>query len=167
MYLQELANARREVHHNTYQSMPSQPCVHCLRLAVLPAFGSKWLLPRLKDFYIARPGVTIHLYFLPHIEALDFNASEVQAAIYVGLGGWHDLTIDLLKTEELVVIANPLLSYAKHRHSEQRVRYAPEHEPASKLQGYSVHYSHERHPNLTRAGIGPIHCLCVDLSIGR
>ncbi|PTU03950.1 LysR family transcriptional regulator, partial [Pseudomonas sp. HMWF031] len=92
-----------------------------MRLAVLPAFGSKWLLPRLKDFYIAHPGVTIHLYFLPHIEALDFNASEVQAAIYVGVSGWHDLTIDLLKAEELVVIASPLLNYTQHVHSEQRV----------------------------------------------
>ena len=95
--LHELASALREIRHNTSQSMPIQPCINSLRLAVLPVFGSKWLLPRLKDFYFEHPGMTIHLYFMPHVEALDFNASEVEAAIYVGAGERHNLTIDLLK----------------------------------------------------------------------
>lgn len=119
--LQELASALREIRYSTFQSMPIQPCINSLRLAGFPAFGSKWLLPRLKIFCFAHPGMTLHLYFMPHVEALDFNATEVDAAIYVGVGGRHVLAIDLLKAEELVVIASPLLNNAQHVHSEQRI----------------------------------------------
>lgn len=81
MYQRELAEALGQIRSATLQAMAFGSGIHSLRLATLPTFGSKWLLPRLKDFYTAHPGMTVHLH--SRIESIDFDTSEIDAAIVV------------------------------------------------------------------------------------
>ncbi|AEQ50400.1 LysR family transcriptional regulator [Pelagibacterium halotolerans] len=59
-----------------------------LSLAILPAFGTRWLAPRLGDFLAAHPGVTLNLS--TRIRPIDFTAERFDAMIYFGAGDAPD-----------------------------------------------------------------------------
>lgn len=50
-----------------------------LRLAVLPTFASRWLIPRLRDFRKIMPNVTFDI--ISRLEAIDFDNEPFDAAI--------------------------------------------------------------------------------------
>ncbi|OXH92509.1 LysR family transcriptional regulator [Burkholderia multivorans] len=89
----------------TLQAMSHQAGAGTLRLATLPTFGSKWLLPHLHDFYAAHPGVTVHLH--SRIGNIDFHVDDLDAAIAVGTGDWPGLHAHRLYNEFLIAIASP------------------------------------------------------------
>lgn len=104
-YAAELGAALGRIRAATLQAMSHQGEGGALRLATLPTYGSRWLLPRLQDFYRAHPGVTVHLH--SRIGPIDFQAEEIDAAITVGSGDWPDLRAHCLHNEQLVAIASP------------------------------------------------------------
>ncbi|WP_200843919.1 LysR substrate-binding domain-containing protein [Pantoea sp. 18069] len=104
-YAAELGAGLGRIRAATLQAMSHQEGGGALRLATLPTHGSKWLLPRLHDFYRAHPGVTVHIH--SRIGHIDFNAEEIDAAITVGTGDWPDLRAHCLHNEFLVAIASP------------------------------------------------------------
>jgi DNA-binding transcriptional LysR family regulator len=105
-YAAEVVAALGRIRAATLQAMSHQEGGGALRLATLPTYGSKWLLPRLHDFYRAHPGVTLHIH--SRIGHIDFNAEEIDAAITVGgAGDWPDLRAHCLHNEFLVAIASP------------------------------------------------------------
>lgn len=55
-----------------------------LSLAILPAFGTRWLAPRLGRFLSSQPGITINLS--TRIRPVDFSAERFDAMIYFGPG---------------------------------------------------------------------------------
>lgn len=105
IYAHELGLALAHVRSATLQLVASQSGQGTLRLATLPTFGSKWLLPRLHAFYTANPGMLIHLH--SRIRPVDFETSEIDAAITVGSGEWPGLIAHRLHTEALALIAKP------------------------------------------------------------
>ncbi|MCD2513157.1 LysR substrate-binding domain-containing protein [Comamonas endophytica] len=104
-YAAELAAALGRIRAATLQAMSYQSGGGVLRLATLPTFGSKWLLPRLQGFYEEHPGTTVHIH--SRIGHIDFNAEEIDAAITVGAGDWPGLTAHRLHNEFLIAIASP------------------------------------------------------------
>ncbi|KWF05311.1 LysR substrate-binding domain-containing protein [Burkholderia pseudomultivorans] len=104
-YFAELSGALGRIRGATLQAMSHQAGAGTLRLATLPTFGSKWLLPHLHDFYAAHPGVTVHLH--SRIGNVDFHLDEIDAAITVGAGEWPGLRAHRLYNEFLVAIASP------------------------------------------------------------
>jgi DNA-binding transcriptional LysR family regulator len=77
-------------------------------LAVLPTFGSKWLLPRLHGFYAQHTSVQLHIH--SRIGRVDLDKSGMDAFIGVGDGHWPGSTSHLLLNEELVPIISPELA---------------------------------------------------------
>jgi len=104
-YFIELSAALGRIRGATLQAMSHQSGGGALSLATLPTFGSKWLLPHLHDFYQAHPGVTVNLH--SRIGPIDFDLTEIDAAITVGTGDWPDLKAHRLYNELLVAIARP------------------------------------------------------------
>lgn len=102
LYQRELSEALGRIRGATLQALAYQSGVGTLRLATLPTFGSKWLLPRLNDFYKAHPGMLVHLH--SRIEAIDFDTSEIDAAIGVASRDLPGLISHRLHAEELLVI---------------------------------------------------------------
>ncbi|ARP85155.1 LysR substrate-binding domain-containing protein [Bordetella genomosp. 9] len=113
LYLRELAPALERIRGATLQALAFQSGHGTLRLATLPTFGSKWLLPRLHRFYAAHPGTLIHLH--SRIRPFDFNTSDIDAAIAVGSGDWPDLAAHRLHTEHHVLIGSPDIVTPKFR----------------------------------------------------
>ena len=105
LYQREMSEALGRIRSATLQAMAYQSGEGSLRLATLPTFGSKWLLPRLHDFYQQHPGMLVHIN--SRIEAIDFETSGIDAAIVVGNADVPGLVCHRLHAEELLVILSP------------------------------------------------------------
>jgi len=107
-YLHELSPALGRIRSATLQAIAFQSGIGALHLALLPTFGSKWLLPRLENFYLEHPGMRIHIH--SRIGTPDFVTSELDAAICAGVGPFPGLVAHRLLAEELLVVAPPNLA---------------------------------------------------------
>lgn len=105
LYQRELSETLGRIRSATLQALAHQSGVGTLRLATLPTFGSKWLLPRLNTFYADHPGMLVHIH--SRIEAINFDTSEIDAAIGVAHHDLPGLVCHRLHAEELVVILPP------------------------------------------------------------
>lgn len=78
-----------------------------LRLAVLPSFGTAWLIPRLAGFRAGAPTVTLDVSSRLH--AVDFGVDPFDAAIQRGAQRPAGSRAEVLMPERLVVVAAPAL----------------------------------------------------------
>lgn len=76
-----------------------------LRLAILPTFGTRWLMPRIPRFVRRHPDVTLH--FSTRIGQFDLAAEGIDAAIHSGRGDWSGARLTLLMDEYLMPVASP------------------------------------------------------------
>lgn len=78
-----------------------------LSLAILPAFGTRWLAPRLGSFLTKHPGVTINL--ATRLKRFNFAAEGFDAAIHFGSDDWRDAGHMKLFEERLTACISPAL----------------------------------------------------------
>jgi LysR family glycine cleavage system transcriptional activator len=78
-----------------------------LELGVVPTFATKWLLPRLKAFQSAHPGITVNL--TPQTRPFLFDESPLDAAIYAGESTWPGTERHFLMRESLIAVCSPEL----------------------------------------------------------
>jgi DNA-binding transcriptional LysR family regulator len=76
-----------------------------LSLAILPAFGTRWLAPRLPAFLAAHPGITINLS--TRLKRFNFAAEGFDAAIHFGTDDWRGAGHLRLFGETLIACAAP------------------------------------------------------------
>lgn len=76
-----------------------------LRLAVLPTFASRWLVPRLRDFRKIKPDVTFDV--IARLEAIDFDNEPFDAAIQRSNLRPPNAELVPLMEERLVVVIAP------------------------------------------------------------
>ncbi len=76
-----------------------------LDLAVLPAFATHWLAPRLSEFVDEHPGVTLNLS--TRTRPFDFSHEAFHAAIHFGGDDWPATQSLHLMQEEAIAIASP------------------------------------------------------------
>ena len=88
-------------------NLHTNPNGGALILAVLPAFGTHWLAPRLADFIAKCPGVTVNLS--TRTRPFDFSNENFHAAIHFGLDDWPNVNSLCLMQEEVVAVAAPLI----------------------------------------------------------
>lgn len=108
MYARGVAHALDKLRGASLQAISFRSDSRSLRLALLPTFGSKWLLPRLQRFYQKHPDIIVHIHTRVG-EIDDFAAAGVDACV-----GVRDIAIPGPETlelfpESLVVIASPRL----------------------------------------------------------
>lgn len=78
-----------------------------LELAVVPTFGTQWLLPRLKDFQRHHPQITVNL--TNRTRPFLFADTDFDAAIYFGDGEWPGTQTSRLMEEHPVPVCSPAL----------------------------------------------------------
>ncbi len=76
-----------------------------LRLAILPTFGAKWLIPKLASFIEQNPDINIT--FKSHLEQFDFAEEEIDAAIHYGQADWPNAQCTFLMHETVVPVFSP------------------------------------------------------------
>lgn len=78
-----------------------------IELAVVPTFGTQWLLPRLKDFQHQHPEVTVNL--TNRTRPFLFADTEFDAAIYFGDADWSGTESHKLMGENPMPVCSPTL----------------------------------------------------------
>ncbi|WP_068296988.1 LysR substrate-binding domain-containing protein [Pararhodobacter sp. CCB-MM2] len=76
-----------------------------LSLAILPTFGTRWLMPRIPRFVRRHPEITLH--FATRIGRFDLGAEGIDAAIHSGTGNWPGARLTLLMEERVIPVAAP------------------------------------------------------------
>lgn len=79
-----------------------------LTVSAPPAFASRWMIPRLGDFYARYPDVEVHLLATKRI--VDFSMEEVDMAIRFGSDIHPGLSSERLMPEMIVAVAAPELA---------------------------------------------------------
>ncbi|QDV04831.1 Glycine cleavage system transcriptional activator [Planctomycetes bacterium Poly30] len=85
----------------------SGPTTDVLHLALLPTFGTTWLIPRIPGFLKAHPDVSVE--FTTSLKAFDFDAGDIDAAIHYGSATWPGGRAEKLMSEEVVAVCAPHL----------------------------------------------------------
>ncbi len=78
-----------------------------LSLSILPAFGTRWLAPRLGNFLVKHPGITINL--ATRLKRFNFAAEGFDAAIHFGTDDWREAGHMKLFDEKLTACISPSL----------------------------------------------------------
>lgn len=78
-----------------------------LNLAMLPTFGTRWLLPRIPGFVALHPEITIN--FATRIGQFDFEREDIDLAIHIGQPDWPGAECTFLMNEMVVPVCSPSL----------------------------------------------------------
>ena len=79
-----------------------------LRLATLPTFGAKWLVPRLPRFYANHPHITLDV--ITRLAPFDFSIEQLDGAIHFGGRDWPGAVTEHLTNDEMIAVAAPPLA---------------------------------------------------------
>jgi LysR family glycine cleavage system transcriptional activator len=105
-YSRQVAAQLDAVERDTLSVMGQQGAA-AIELAVVPTFGTRWLLPRLKEFQQLHPQVTVNL--TNRTRPFMFADTPFDAAIYCGDGEWPGAHAYRLMGEYLVPVCSPAL----------------------------------------------------------
>lgn len=105
-YSRRVATQLDAVERDTLSVMGQQGS-NVIELAVVPTFGTQWLLPRLKDFQQLHPDVIVNL--TNRTRPFLFADTEFDAAIYFGDGEWSGTQAHALMNEAPVPVCSPKL----------------------------------------------------------
>jgi len=105
-YSRRVAMQLDAVERDTLSVMGHQG-TNVIELAVVPTFGTQWLLPRLKDFQQRQPDVTINL--TNRTRPFLFADTEFDAAIYFGDADWSGTEAHRLMSENPMPVCSPAL----------------------------------------------------------
>lgn len=105
-YSRRVATQLDAVERDTLSVMGHQG-TNVIELAVVPTFGTQWLLPRLKDFQQRQPDVTINL--TNRTRPFLFADTEFDAAIYFGDADWSGTESHRLMSENPMPVCSPAM----------------------------------------------------------
>ncbi|MEJ0039526.1 MAG: LysR family transcriptional regulator [Gammaproteobacteria bacterium] len=107
-YLHDVRVALDTLHRGTENIAIKRERHGALKIATLPTFGSKWLIPRLPRFRQAHPNITLEL--ITRLAPFDFSIDPFDAAIHFGGADWPGAASQYLAEEEMVALAVPALA---------------------------------------------------------
>ncbi|WP_017902686.1 LysR family transcriptional regulator [Pseudomonas asplenii] len=105
-YSRRVATQLDAVERDTLSVMGQQG-TNVIELAVVPTFGTQWLLPRLKDFQQKHPEVTVNL--TNRTRPFLFADTDFDAAIYFGDADWSGTESHRLMGENPMPVCSPAL----------------------------------------------------------
>lgn len=105
-YSRRVAKQLDAVERDTLSIM-GQPGSSVIELAVVPTFGTQWLLPRLKSFQQKHPEVTVNL--TNRTRPFLFADTDFDAAIYFGDAEWPGTQAYRLMGENPMPVCSPAL----------------------------------------------------------
>lgn len=83
----------------------SNPLSGTLNLAILPTFGTRWLMPKFPDFLQKNPDITVN--FVSKLSPFDFYTENLHAAIHYGSPDWPGTDSTFLMSEEVIPVCSP------------------------------------------------------------
>lgn len=105
-YARRVATQLDAVERDTIAVMGQQGA-QTIELALVPTFGTQWLLPRLRQFQALHPEITVNL--TNRTRPFLFADTEFDAAIYFGDGDWSGTVAHPLMPEHSMPVCSPEL----------------------------------------------------------
>lgn len=121
-YSRRISTQLDAVERDTLSVMGHQG-INVIELAVVPTFGTQWLLPRLKDFQGKHPEVTINL--TNRTRPFLFADTDFDAAIYFGDADWSGTESHRLMGENPMPVCSPAMLGAHSSLSAQNLAEMP------------------------------------------
>jgi len=121
-YSRQVATQLDAVERDTLSVMRQQGA-NVIELAVVPTFGTQWLLPRLKGFQQRHPDVTVNL--TNRTRPFLFADTAFDAAIYFGDADWSGTQSHRLMGENPVPVCSPALLGGQDSLAPQRIAELP------------------------------------------
>ncbi|MCH7696546.1 MAG: LysR family transcriptional regulator [Proteobacteria bacterium] len=106
VYAQEIHAALQTIRDASVNAM-TNPLNAILTLAILPTFGTRWLMPRFPLFLQENPDITVN--FVTKLSPFDFHDEALHAAIHYGTPDWPDTVSTYLMGEESIPVCSPKL----------------------------------------------------------
>lgn len=110
-YLPEVRACLSRLEAATLELLAHQGTGGVLNLAILPTFGTKWLIPRMASFWRSHPNIIVN--FTTRAVAFDFAKERLDAAIHFGDVTWPGVKSHLLMGEEVVPVCSPATLQAR------------------------------------------------------
>jgi len=109
VYLPEIRACLDGLEAATLQLLAYPSAGGVLNLAVPATFGTRWLIPRMTEFFKVNPGIIIN--FNTRNVPFDFAIEGLDAAIYCCDNSvWPGVVADRLMGEEIVPVCSPALT---------------------------------------------------------
>lgn len=105
VFAEDVAVDLERLRQTTYRAIAAGVTGRSLRIATLPTFAARWLIPRLHLFEAACPGVEVNL--ATRLGAFDLVKERFDLVIHYGLRDWPDAELTELGREEMVPVAAP------------------------------------------------------------
>ncbi|MEH6563885.1 MAG: LysR family transcriptional regulator [Halopseudomonas sp.] len=121
-YSRRIASRLDAVERDTLSVMGNQGTA-TLELALVPTFGTQWLLPRLGEFLRQHPQITVNL--TNRTRPFLFADTEFDAAIYFGDGDWSGTQTDFLMKESPIPVCSPALIAPQLQLSPEQIANLP------------------------------------------
>ena len=104
-FARELAIDLENVRQTVLRAIAAGDRGASLRIAVLPTFASRWLIPRLSDFTDRHPHVTINL--ATRLKPFDMGRERFDIAIHFGTDDWPETKMVRIFDEEMIPVCAP------------------------------------------------------------
>ena len=85
----------------------TSPLSCTMNLAILPTFGTRWLMPRFPGFLQEHPDITVN--FVTRLTRFEFGAEDIDTAIHYGTPNWPDAECTFLMGEKAIPVCSPAL----------------------------------------------------------
>jgi DNA-binding transcriptional LysR family regulator len=105
-YAEEVHAALQSIRNASLAAI-TKPKTGVLNLAILPTFGTRWLMPRFPSFLEKNPEITVN--FVTRLSPFDFATENLHIAIHYGLPDWPDTNSTFLMGESCVPVCSPAL----------------------------------------------------------
>jgi len=104
-YLDEVRPILQDLQNASMRAMATAQDIEILDIATLPTFCSRWIIPRLGQFYTLHPKLSLH--FASRFEPFDFKSEAFDLAIHFGEPNWPDAELHPLFNEHLIAACSP------------------------------------------------------------
>ncbi|MCZ6469933.1 MAG: LysR family transcriptional regulator [Gammaproteobacteria bacterium] len=104
IYAREIHAALQAIRKASLNAM-TDPMIATLNLAILPTFGTRWLMPRFPLFLKENPDITVN--FVSKLSPFDFQSEDLHAAIHYGSPDWPGTNSSFLMSEKSVPVCSP------------------------------------------------------------
>jgi len=103
-YLASVSHALDEIDLATRRLLASSNS-GAVNISVAPAFLTRWLVPKVRDFQDRHPDIELRLS--PNNGEIDFAWSDIDMAVYFGDGNWPGLEVYFLREVVIVPVCSP------------------------------------------------------------
>ena len=104
-FAEELAQDLERIRQTVFRAIAAGDRGVALRIAVLPTFASRWLIPRLPSFEALCPDIQINVSARP--ERFDLNREHYDVALHFGQPNWPEAKMQKLCEEKMLPVAAP------------------------------------------------------------